>query len=260
MAISTPEPADDSRVEVRRSGRRRSTVTAYREAGRTVVLIPARFTPSQEREWVQRMLERLEAQERRRRPGDEELMTRAETLNERHLRGLATPASVTWVQNQNTRWGSCTPADRSIRLSTRLLGMPSWVLDYVLLHELAHLIEPGHGPDFWSLLDTYPRTERARGFLEGFSAARDLPADEDQPGFSPDGDNPADHAAHADQDDEADETVRPARETDVDDEDLDDTVGFLPVPAATGKPSGKPVAGLPATKPGSPRKAPQITS
>nr|WP_308113562.1 M48 family metallopeptidase [Kineosporia corallincola] len=204
MANSTPEPADDPRVEVRRSGRRRSTVTAYREGGRTVVLIPARFTRSQEEEWVKRMLDRLSAQERRRRPGDEELMTRALTLNERHLRGLATPASVTWVQNQNTRWGSCTPADRSIRLSTRLLGMPSWVLDYVLLHELAHLIQPGHGPDFWSLLDTYPRTERARGFLEGFSAARDLPMDDDPPGSAEDGDNPADHAAHADQDDEDD--------------------------------------------------------
>jgi predicted metal-dependent hydrolase len=175
----TPGSAEEPQVEVRRSGRRRSTVTAYREGGRTVVLIPARFSRAQEREWVNRMLARLSAQERRRRPGDDELIARAQTLSDRHLRGLATPASVTWVSNQNSRWGSCTPADRSIRLSTRLLGMPSWVLDYVLLHELAHLIQPGHGPNFWSLLDTYPRTERARGFLEGFAAARDLPVEAD---------------------------------------------------------------------------------
>jgi hypothetical protein len=154
-------------------------VTAYREGGRTVVLIPARFTRSQEREWVTRMLARLSAQERRRRPGDDELMARAQTLSERYLGGLAVPASVSWVSNQNSRWGSCTPVDRSIRLSTRLLGMPSWVLDYVLLHELAHLIQPGHGPKFWSLLETFGRTERARGFLEGFAAARDLPVEED---------------------------------------------------------------------------------
>ncbi len=154
-------------------------MTAYREGGRTVVLIPARFSKAQEREWVEKMLARLSAQERRRRPEDDELMSRAGTLNERYLGSLATPASVTWVSNQHSRWGSCTPADRSIRLSTRLLGMPSWVLDYVILHELAHLIEPGHGPDFWSLLARYPRTDRARGFLEGFAAARDLPMDDE---------------------------------------------------------------------------------
>ena len=169
-------------MEVRRSRRRRSTVTAYRESGRTIVLIPARFTQAQEREWVARMLERLSAQERRRRPGDVELLARAGGLSDRYLGGLARPASVTWVNNQNSRWGSCTPADGTIRLSSRLLGMPGWVIDYVLLHELAHLVQPGHGPKFWSLMETFPRTERARGFLEGFAAARDLPIEDDDLG------------------------------------------------------------------------------
>ena len=177
----TPD-AEPAAVEVRRSRRRRSTVTAYRESGRTIVLIPARFTQAQEREWVARMLERLSAQERRRRPGDEELLARAGGLSDRYLGGLARPASVTWVNNQNSRWGSCTPADGTIRLSSRLLGMPGWVIDYVLLHELAHLVQPGHGPKFWSLMETFPRTERARGFLEGFAAARDLPIEDDDLG------------------------------------------------------------------------------
>jgi predicted metal-dependent hydrolase len=174
----TPD-AEPAAVEVRRSRRRRSTVTAYREQGRTIVLIPARFTMTQERVWVARMLERLSAQERRRRPGDEELLSRAALLSERYLGGLARPTSVSWVTNQNSRWGSCTPADGTIRLSSRLLGMPGWVIDYVLLHELAHLVQPGHGPKFWSLMETYPRTDRARGFLEGFAAARDLPMDDE---------------------------------------------------------------------------------
>jgi hypothetical protein len=171
MAVSLPPD-----VDVRRSGRRLRTVTAYRENGRTVVLIPARFTSAQEREWVGRMLDRLSAQDRRRRPADADLAARAVELSRRYLGGLARPASVGWVANQNTRWGSCTPADRSIRLSTRLRGMPSWVIDYVLLHELAHLIEQGHGPRFWELLTAYPRTERARGFLEGFAASQKDPA------------------------------------------------------------------------------------
>lgn len=159
------------------------TVTAYRDGDRVVVLIPARFTPAQEREWVQRMVARLSAQDRRRRPGDEELMARAQDLSRRYLGGLAEPVSVTWVANQNSRWGSCTPADRTIRLSTRLQGMPGWVIDYVVLHELAHLVEQGHGPRFWALLRAYPRTERARGYLDGFSAARDLRIGDDDPGL-----------------------------------------------------------------------------
>lgn len=158
-------------IEVRRSARRVRTVTAFREGGRTVVAIPARFTRVQEREWVSRMVTKLEAQERRRRPSDEALAQRAARLSERYLGGQAVPTSVAWVSNQERRWGSCTPSDGTIRISDRVRGMPGWVLDYVLLHELAHLLHSGHGPAFWALLAGYPRTERARGFLEGFAFA-----------------------------------------------------------------------------------------
>jgi predicted metal-dependent hydrolase len=185
---AVPVPVQPPDVDVRRSRRRLRTVTAYREGDRTVVLIPARFTAAQEQEWVRRMLARLSAQDRRRRPGDDALAARAVELSRRYLGGLAQPASVAWAANQNSRWGSCTSADRSIRLSTRLQGMPAWVIDYVLVHELAHLIEQGHGPRFWRLLEAYPRTERARGFLEGFAAARQLPIGEGEP---PEGEPPA---------------------------------------------------------------------
>ena len=76
-----------------------------------------------------------------------------------------------WVDNQHRRWGSCTPADRSIRLSSRLRAMPDYVVDYVLVHELVHLLEPSHGERFWELVGRYPRAERARGFLEGVELA-----------------------------------------------------------------------------------------
>jgi predicted metal-dependent hydrolase len=158
-------------VEVRRSRRRRRTVAAYREDGKVVVLVPARFTRAEEREWVATMVARLDRQEKRRRPSDAGLKRRAVELSARYLDGLADPLTVRWVANQNSRWGSCTPTDRSIRLSTRLQGMPSWVTDYVLVHELAHLIEVGHTPEFWSWVDRYPKAERAKGFLEGVAAA-----------------------------------------------------------------------------------------
>ncbi len=164
-------------VEVRRSRRRRRTVSAYREGGRTIVLIPARFTVAEERRWVDTMLGRLAAGDRRRRPSDVALTSRAELLSGRFLGGLARPSTVRWVGNQQNRWGSCTPADRSIRVSERLKGTPGYVLDYVLLHELAHLLEPAHDPAFWRLLEGYPRVERARGYLEGVAAAAGLGSD-----------------------------------------------------------------------------------
>lgn len=144
-----------------------------------MVAIPARFTRAEEREWVSVMTQRLADKERRRRPSDSALLTRASELSEAYLGGLARPSSVRWASNQSTRWGSCTPADGSIRVSDRVKGAPPWVLDYVLLHELAHLLEAGHGPRFWKLLEAYPRTERARGYLEGLAAARDLPGADD---------------------------------------------------------------------------------
>lgn len=173
-AGKVPDEALPPQVDVRRSARRRRTVSAYRDGDRTVVLLPARLSRAEERRWVTLMLERLDKQDARLRPSDEDLMSRATDLAARYLGGRARPRGVRWVGNQGSRWGSCTPADGTIRLSTRLQGMPSWVVDYVLLHELAHLLAPGHGEDFWALLEAYPRTERARGYLEGVSATAGL--------------------------------------------------------------------------------------
>jgi len=168
-------------VEVVRSARRRRTVSAYRDGDRTVVLIPARMSKAEENRWVAEMVARLAKQGGRRKRSDADLLARAAELSKRHLGGRATPSSVTWVDNQRTRWGSCTPPARSIRLSRRLEGMPAYVVDYVLLHELVHLLVPGHGPAFWAELAAYPQLERARGYLEGVAAAAGLDVSNDEP-------------------------------------------------------------------------------
>ena len=170
---------DGVEVEVRRSARRRRTVSAYRQQGRLVVLVPARLSRSEEDDWVRAMLARVEATEARRPRSDNDLQRRATELSR-----------VRWVTNQRTRWGSCTPAEGTIRLSASLRDMPSWVRDYVLLHELAHLLEPGHGPRFWGLLAGYPKLERARGYLQGVAATAGLDLSDDD----------ADHDAEAEHD------------------------------------------------------------
>jgi predicted metal-dependent hydrolase len=139
-----------------------------------VVLIPARFSAAEEREWVDRMVARVTRDERRPRTGDAALARRARSLSDRYLDGRADPADVRWVAAMRTRWASCTPDDGTIRISERLRDVPGWVVDYVLVHELVHLLEPGHDAAFWAWVHRYPRTERAMGYLEGLSAAAGL--------------------------------------------------------------------------------------
>jgi predicted metal-dependent hydrolase len=147
-------------VEVVRSPRRRKTVQARVVDGVLRVSIPASMTKADEERWVTEMERRI----RRRSSSDGiDLEERAASLCGRY--GLPRPEAIRWVDNQESRWGSCTPADGTVRISSRVATFPLWVLDYVLVHELSHLVVPAHDRAFWSLVDRYPRAERARGFL-----------------------------------------------------------------------------------------------
>jgi predicted metal-dependent hydrolase len=164
-------------VEVRRSARRRRTLTVYRQQGRLVALVPARMSASEEQALIPPLVARfLRKEAKRGLPlGDDELTGRAGQLYEAYLAGRAPvplpPFTIRWVDNQQRRWGSCTAADGSIRLSSRLRTMPAWVADYVILHELAHLFEPNHSRAFHALLAGYPHLERAKAFLHGYQHA-----------------------------------------------------------------------------------------
>lgn len=166
-------PAGVQEIEIRRSARRTRSVSAYRDGSRVVVLVPARFTGAEEDRWVTRMLQRLARSAERSAMGLDDLVASAAALSARYLDGVPRPTSVTWSSRQQLRWGSCTPAEGTIRLSRRLEGMPRWVVDYVLVHELAHLVHADHGPGFRALVAQYPLAERARGFLDGVSFAAD---------------------------------------------------------------------------------------
>jgi predicted metal-dependent hydrolase len=180
-----PQPAATSspRVEVRRSSRRTRTVTAYRERDTIVVLIPQRMSRVDERTFVKDMVEKVLAREARASAprGDDALASRARELAAIYLAPaldhVPEPTAVSWVTNQQQRWGSCTPSTGVIRLSHRLQPLPAWVVDYVLLHELAHLVEPTHSERFWNLVGRYPAAEKAKGYLEGFLAGQGLQAE-----------------------------------------------------------------------------------
>lgn len=185
MPDPTPHPGvtgpRGEQVLVRRSARRRRSVSITRRDGDLVVSIPASMSRREEGEWVRRLIEQLARKEQRAmgpRRSDAHLVARAAELSELYLDSRAQPTSVQWSTRQQRRWGSCTPTEGSIRLSTRLQGMPGWVVDSVLVHELVHLLVPGHGPDFQALMDRYPQAQRARGFLEGVAWEQDLPSSE----------------------------------------------------------------------------------
>ncbi len=147
-------------IEVTRSERRKKTVQARLRGGVLHIAIPAHLTTAQEAEWVERMRRRFVD----RRDADRiDLAGRARTLAAEL--GLPPPDGIVWSDRQTTLWGSCTVASRRIRIARRVATFPAWVLDYVIVHELAHLVVPRHDEAFWDLVGRYRLTERARGYL-----------------------------------------------------------------------------------------------
>ena len=144
--------------------RRRRTVAARLRAGVLEVMVPASMSVAERERWVEVMRMRIERQMRRRTPTDERLEGRAQALNERYFSGRLRWTSVGFTDTQSV-WGSCTFTSGAIRIASRLGKFPDWVLDFVLMHELAHLVQSDHGPAFQELLNRYPLAERARGYL-----------------------------------------------------------------------------------------------
>jgi len=152
-------------VRVVRSDRRAKTVSARVVDGVLEVLAPANLSDAELQPIIARLRQRLDRRERRRELDDGDLQRLAERLNREHFGGGLRWSSITWSAQQEKRYGSCTPSLGTIRVSHRLATMPPFVLEYVVMHELAHLVEANHGPRFWRLVSRYPRSERARGYL-----------------------------------------------------------------------------------------------
>lgn len=166
MTNSMPE-----NVEIRRSRRRRKTISGRIEKDRVIVMVPAGLSRRAEQKAVDGMLEKLRKQHRRKNArahmSDAELAQYVKKIDRKYCGGKAQPQHVEWSQDARTRWGSCTLQSRTIRLHPRLATMPRYVMDYVIVHELCHLTTPGgHTDEFWAAVNAFPKVERARGYLE----------------------------------------------------------------------------------------------
>jgi predicted metal-dependent hydrolase len=160
-------PDDESSsfpVRVIRSAKRRRTAQAQLIDGVIHVRVPARISKAEETRLVADLVARLEKREHRK---TIDLAARASELARRF--GVPLPASIRFVENQHKRWGSCTINSGDIRISSNLARYPAWVLDYVILHELAHLVVPDHSPEFHAIVAQYPKAERAKGYLQAKS-------------------------------------------------------------------------------------------
>lgn len=149
--------------EIRASARRTKTASARFEAGTIVVTVPKHLDEAQRVEVAHELVSKLSSRE------DISLIQRAQALQEEFFPELDVPFALRWVGNQNTRWASCSPATGQIRVSNRLMRVPSWVLDAVLVHELAHLLVPSHSKAFKELVARNPRNAQADIFLEGYA-------------------------------------------------------------------------------------------
>ena len=167
---------DLTKVEVKRSKRAKRNVTAYRDNDKTVVTVPTRMAKRDIDAYVAELVNRLDDRDERS-SSQASLEQRARELSRKYLgqdlfETHKVPVKIRWVTNQNSRWGSCTPDEGSIRLSHRMQRMPSYVIDSVIVHELVHLLVTDHSPAFYELMNKFPQHEKAKAYLDGYSHAQ----------------------------------------------------------------------------------------
>lgn len=162
-----------SQITVIRSSRRKKTIQTKYGEDHLWIYLPSGMTAKDEQKWIARMIERNKRWEHKKtiKESDSWLLQRAQSLNKKYFDG-SLDFSIRFVSNQNSRYGSCTSLDRTIRISDKVHSMPSWVQDYIIIHELAHLLHPDHSKKFWEKVNQYRYTERARGYLIAVGAEK----------------------------------------------------------------------------------------
>ena len=172
-----PPRFDRPEVEIQSSARRKKTGTAHWSGSRIIVQIPANVRGKDRTIFVDELVERLLTQRPQVAAGDGMLEERARLLATQYNDGVE-PVSVRWVTNQQARWASCSPGTKEIRVSSRLRQCPEWVIDAVLVHELAHLQIADHSPAFYEIANRHPRQDDSELYLEGYALGLGLRIEE----------------------------------------------------------------------------------
>ncbi|MEI6855709.1 MAG: M48 family metallopeptidase [Acidimicrobiaceae bacterium] len=172
-----PPRFDRPEVEIQSSARRKKTGTAHWSGSRIIVQIPANVRGKDRTIFVDELVERLLTQRPQVAAGDGMLEERARLLAAQYNDGVE-PVSVRWVTNQQARWASCSPGTKEIRVSSRLRQCPEWVIDAVLVHELAHLQVADHSPAFYEIANRHPRQDDSELYLEGYALGLGLRIEE----------------------------------------------------------------------------------
>jgi len=152
-------------VKIIRSSKRKKTIEAHVKGDTIFVYIPSRLSKKNEDKAVKEMVQKIANKRKAKEYTNEYLIKKFNEFNIKYFEGKLSIKFIKFVTNQHVKLGSCTPANKTIRVSDKLIGMPKWVLDYVIMHEMAHLIYPNHSKAFWKKVHEYKYTERAIGFL-----------------------------------------------------------------------------------------------
>jgi predicted metal-dependent hydrolase len=177
-----PPSFDRPELEIRASARRTKTGSAHWSGTKIVVAIPSRLRGADRDRFVEELVRRAMRERPQSTAHDAALEERARVLAELYTSGRL-PSAVRFVANQKRRWASCSPGNGEIRLSNRLRNVPDWVLDAVLVHELAHLHHVEHSSEFHDIANRHPRQSDAEIFLEGYQLGLGIAEEEQSHGI-----------------------------------------------------------------------------
>ncbi len=159
-------PVNISAVKILRSKKRRRSVSARLVRDILVVRAPEGMPEIRLQEVIVELKARIERKRLKEELNkSEDLASRAEEFNKRYFENKLKVNSIEYVTGQKSRFGCCNFRTGSIRISDRISSMPQWVRDYVIIHELAHLVVPDHSRAFWDIVNRYKLAERAKGYL-----------------------------------------------------------------------------------------------